>query len=97
MTETTEPLRNGAKLPTHPADTTARKIIKYGEVRDAHTGITCGGGLHRSEIQMLRSGEKGGLAHLFRYAIVQEGAVRKIYHTRSRVVVEVETVPVEDS
>lgn len=94
--EYTEPLKSGDKLPNHPADTTARKIIRYGEVKDAHSGIICEGGLHKNEIDMLRRGEKGGLAHLHRYVIVQEGNIRRIYHTRSRVIVQVETVPIDD-
>jgi hypothetical protein len=96
MTEQTEALKNGAKIPIHPAETTARKIIKYGEVRDAHSDVLCSGGLHRNEIDMLRRGEVGGLAHLHKYCFVQEGNTRRVYHTRPRVIISVETIPIDD-
>lgn len=92
MSEFTQPLRNGARLPLHPEGTTARKVVKYGEVTDSHNGIILTAGLHRSEIQMLRRGELGGLGHLYRYAFVQEGSHMKIFHTRPRVVVAVECI-----
>lgn len=87
MKEYTSPLRNGAKLPDHPADTTARIIVKYGEVTDARTGTICVAGLHNQEIQLLMGKNPIALSHLCRYAI-RDG---RIYHTRSRVVIEVET------
>jgi hypothetical protein len=92
MTEFTSPLRSGATLPRHPDGTTARKVIKYGEVVDSHDGHPLTAGLHRTEIMMLRRGEVGGLGHLYRYAFVQEGAHLKVFHTRSRVVVAVQCV-----
>jgi len=97
MKEFSEPLKSGAKLPTHPSETTARKIVRYGEVTDSRDGHPLTGGLHQNEIQMLRSGEVGGLAHTYRYCFVQEGNERKIYHTRSRVTICVETLPIEDA
>jgi hypothetical protein len=92
MTEFTEPLKSGAKLPLHPDGTTARTVIKYGEVIDSRDGHALTAGLHRNEIMMLRRGEQGGLSHLYRYAIWQEGQHLKIFHTRSRVVVAVECI-----
>ena len=85
--EYTAPLKNGAKLPTHPADTTARKILSYGEVTDARTGTICVAGLHNNEIQLLMGKNPIALSHLCRYAI-RNG---RIYHTRSRVKILVET------
>jgi hypothetical protein len=91
MEEFTEPLRNGAKLPDHPSDTTAKKIIKYGSVFDSHDGHELTAGLHDSEIRTLMNGGNPALAHLYRFAIKQVGADKRIYHTRSRVIIEVET------
>jgi len=90
MAEFTQRLKSGDKLPSHPADTTARKIISFGEVKDARDSYPLAAGLHRNEVDMLKRGEKGGLAYLYRYAIVQDGKDRRIYHTRSRVVIAVE-------
>ena len=87
MTEFSSPLRNGAKSPDHPADTTSRIIVKYGEVTDAHTGTICVAGLHNQGIQLLMGKNPIALSHLCRYAI-RDG---RIYHTRSRVVICVET------
>jgi hypothetical protein len=84
----TEPLKSGAKLPDHPA-TTTQKIIKYGEVRDAHTGQLLAAGLHESDVRSLMSGNKA-LNHLYRFAIKQIGDAKYIFHTRPRVVIEVE-------
>lgn len=87
--EFTEPLASGAALPDHPADTTARKVIKYLSAFDSHDGHELSAGLHRNEIEILRQGETGGLSHLYRYSFVQEGKNLKIYHTRNRVVISV--------
>lgn len=91
MEEYSEPLRTGAKLPVHPADTTARKVISYGEVSDSRDGHILTAGLHRNEIQTLKHGGNPALSHLYRYAI-QDGC---IYHTRSRVTMAVTTTDVE--
>lgn len=82
----TQPLRSGDKLPDHPDHTTSLKIIKYGRVTDDADGHECAGGLHATEISMLKGGERGGLAHLYRYAIIDG----RIFHTRNLVVVDVE-------
>jgi len=42
--------------------------------------------LHRTEVGMLRGGERGGLSHLYRYHIESN----HIFHTRGSVVIEVE-------
>lgn len=86
MISTTEPLRNGARLPTHPATTTALRITAYGEVRDAKDGHPLTAGLHNNEIRTLMGGGNPALAHLYRYAI-RDG---HIYHTRSRVTIDCE-------
>lgn len=83
--ETTEPLPNGAELPTHPALTNARRIIAYGRVWDDADGITLLGGLHANEVRMLMSGQQMNLKHLYRYAIRN----RRIYHTRNLVCIDV--------
>jgi hypothetical protein len=90
MTEWTQPLRNGAKIPDHPDGTTARKIIKLGEVVDAKDGHPLTAGLHESDIRSLMSGNHA-LDHLYRFAIKQIGDDKVIYHTRSRVIIAVET------
>lgn len=89
--DTTESLVNGAPLPDHPSSTTARKITVYGPVFDADDNQQLTAGLHRNEISMLMSGEKI-LEHAYRYAIVD----RKIYHTRSRVIIYVKTEPANE-
>ena len=87
MSETTEPLRNGDDLPTHPSSTTALKIIKYGNVYDDGNGTPLrAGGLKENEIQMLMQGNQMALKHLYLYALRN----KKIYHTRDLVVIEVE-------
>lgn len=90
--EFTDPLRNGAKVPLHPSGTTARRVVKYTTVHDSHDGHPLTAGLHRSEIDMLRRGEIGGLGHLYRYAFVQVGSDLRIFHTRSRVTIGVECI-----
>lgn len=87
----TESLTNGASLPTYPHDTTARKVVSYGFVFDADDNTQLTAGLHRSEINTLMSGQRI-LEHAYRYAVVD----RKIYHTRSRVVIHVQTVDAEE-
>jgi len=82
----TSPLKNGDKLPDHPSDTTALQITKYGRVFDATDGLELLPNLHRTEIGMLRGGERGGLSHLYRFHI-ESG---HIFHTRAAAVVEVE-------
>jgi len=82
----TSPLRNGDKLPDHPDHTTALQITKYGRVFDATDGQELMPNLHRTEVGMLRGGERGGLSHLYRYHIESN----HIFHTRGSVVIEVE-------
>lgn len=89
----TSPLRNGDLLPDHPDHTTALKVVSYSRVTDATDGRELMAGLHRAEVSMLKSGEKGGLEHLYRYAIVD----RHIYHTRGLVVVEVECTDADET
>ena len=86
-TEVTEPLANGAELPDHPANTTALKVIKYGKVFDADDGRPLRAGLHQSTLRTLMSGQRI-LGHLYAYVILDH----HIYHTRNRVVVDVECV-----
>lgn len=83
--ETTEPLRNGQKLPDHPSDTTALKIVKFGAVRDDADGTPLQSGLHQNEIRMLQMGQQMSLGHLYRYAILDG----RIFHTRDLVVIDV--------
>lgn len=83
----TDPLRNGVRLPDHPATTTALKVTRYGEVYDAKDHHPLTAGLHANEIRTLMGGGNPALAHLYRYAI-RDG---RIYHTRSRVVIAVDT------
>lgn len=90
--DVTEPLKNGAKLPEHPALTTSKKIVEYGAVQDDATGTVLHGGLHNNEITMLMGGQQGSLSHLFRCAIRN----RHIYHTRPLVVISVRTEDVDD-
>jgi hypothetical protein len=87
----TSPLRSGDELPNHPDHTTALKVLNYGKVYDDADGHELMRGLHRAEITMLMSGQKGGLDHLYRYAMVNG----HIYHTRSLVTVECECVSVD--
>lgn len=87
----TEPLQNGDPLPSHPHDTTARKIVSYGFVFDAEDNTQLTAGLHRNEISMLMSGQRI-LDHAYRYAILD----RKIFHTRSRVTIRVKTEPANE-
>ena len=84
--EYTEALRNGAKLPKHPAETTARKVVKYLDVLDSRDGHELTAGLHNNEIRTLMNGGNPALAHLYRFSI-KNG---RIYHTRSRVILVVE-------
>lgn len=85
--DTTEPLINGAKLPDHPANTTARKIVSLGPVRDTADSTVLTAGLHRNEMAMLRSDQRESLSHLYRYAIIDHC----IYHTRHLVTVDCKT------
>ena len=85
LMDVTESLRNGDKLPEHPASTNALRIVKYGRVRDAEDGKTLRAGLHQNEIRMLMNGEKMALTHLYAYAMLNG----HIYHTRDRVTIDV--------
>jgi len=83
----TEPLVNGADLPTHPSSSTSLKIVKYGNVYDDGDGTPLRrGALHESEIQMLMNGNQMALRHLYLYTI----RGKKIYHTRNLVTIDVE-------
>ena len=84
----TEPLSNGAEIPSHPSQTTARKIIAYGRVKDAKDGTPLRAGLHHATIRGLMDGHQMGLTHLYAYAMLNN----KIYHTRPGVVIEVRTI-----
>ena len=79
--EITEPLANGQAVPTHPSQTTSRKVEHVLEVRDAEDGVRCTAGLPRNELSVLMHGERI-LAHLYRYCILNG----RIFHTRDRVV-----------
>src|SRR6267142_1506448 len=85
--DVTEPLRNGDPLPSHPALTTSKKIIEYGEVSDDANGTILYGGLHNNEIAMLMNGNQMALSHLYRYAIRN----KHIYHTRPLAIIAVRT------
>lgn len=89
--DTTEPLLNGAELPTHPADTTAKKITHFGRVFDDATGTVLTAGLHNNEIAMLMANQCESLSHLFRFVIRN----MHIYHTRPLVVIECRTEEIE--
>lgn len=87
--ETTEPLANGAELPTHPELTTALKIIKYGDVYDDGDGTPLRAGvLREGEIRMLMDGNQMALKHLYLYAIRN----KRIFHTRDLVTVDCECI-----
>lgn len=89
--ETTAPLPNGSPLPTHPASTTALKVIEYGKVWDDGDGRPLQRGqLHESQIRMLMNGEQMALQHLYLYAIRD----KKILHTRRLVTIDVKCVRV---
>lgn len=83
----TESLANGAKLPDHPATTTALKIIKFGKVRDAQTNHPLRVGLHQNEVRCLMDGNQMGLQHLHAFVMLNG----HIYHTRPAVIIEVDT------
>ena len=87
--EITEPLPNGATLPSHPASTTALRVIRYGSVWDDSDGKPLKVGLHENELRMLMNGEQMALGHLYLYCIRGD----KIFHTRPLVVVDVECAP----
>lgn len=87
--EYTEPLANGAELPTHPSSTTALKIVKFGSVRDDSDGTPLKIGLEANELSMLMAGEQGALTHLYLYAIKNN----RIFHTRDLVIIDVEVTP----
>lgn len=87
----TEPLHNGDPLPSHPDDTTAKRITVYGFVYDADNGQQLTAGLHRNELSQLQHGNQMALTHLYRYCIID----RKIYHTRNAVVIHCKTIPDE--
>ena len=91
MTSETEPLKSGAKLPDHPSHSTALKIVKYGEVRDSHSGVLCAPKLHNSDVASLKAGNKS-LSHLHLFKI-ENG---RIWHTRSRVTITCEVEPLDD-
>lgn len=89
MNDQTQPLRNGDLLPTHPDASTALKVVRYGRVYDDTDGHELMAGLHRAEVAMLRQHE-GDLGHLYRYAIVADSRGKRIFHTRDKVVIDVE-------
>ena len=82
--EETEPLANGAEVPSHPATTTSRRIVSRGTVKDAEDGTKLTAGINRNELMLLMAGERI-LTHLYRYCILNN----RIYHTRNKVVIEV--------
>jgi hypothetical protein len=87
--ETTEPLKNGATLPDHPASTTSLKITKFGAVYDDGDGTPLRqGGLRESEIQNLMHGNQMALQHLYLF-VFRNG---RIFHTRRLVTVDCECV-----
>jgi hypothetical protein len=87
--ETTEPLKNGADLPDHPASTTSLKIIEYGNVYDDGDGTPLQQGkLREAEVQNLMHGDQMALRHLYLYAIRN----KKIYHTRNLVTIDCECI-----
>ena len=90
--DVTAPLKNGDRLPDHPANTTALKIVKFGKVYDSEDGVELGGGLHASELACLMDGNQMALEHLYRFAI-RSG---KIFHTRASVVIECKTVDIAE-
>jgi len=81
----TESLHNGDPLPPHPASTTSLKVVKYGKVLDAGTGVELHPSLHNNELSLLMSRQRHALGHLYLYAIRNS----RIYHTREQVVIEV--------
>jgi len=87
----TSPLRNGDKLPDHPDHTTSLVVTKYGRVFDATDGLELLPNLHRTEQMMLKGGERGGLSHMYRFAVIDG----RIYHTRPSVIIMVETSDAE--
>lgn len=87
----TGPLRNGDALPSHPSNTTARKIVAYGPVYGVGDDIQLTAGLHRNEVATLQSGQRI-LEHAYRYAIID----RYIFHTRRSVVIRVRTEAIPD-
>lgn len=89
LEESTAPLRNGDKLPDHPANTTSLKVVKYGQVWDDGDGKELTAGLHENEIKTLMNGDPMALAHLYRYVIRND----RIYCTRPLVVIDVDCVP----
>ena len=84
----TAPLRSGALVPTHPADTTSLKITSYGKVYDDADGRELMAGLHRTEIVTLQAGQRI-LENMYRYAYVPTSAGCIIVHTRGLVTIEV--------
>lgn len=91
----THPLKNGDPLPTHPHDTTAKKIVSFGPVHDADDGIQLTAGLLRATVAVLIEGGHP-LGHLYRYAILTHDGARRIFHTRPNgVTIRVRTEPVE--
>ncbi len=89
MSETTEPLKNGASLPSHPASTTSLKITKFGNVYDDQDGTPLKAGMLReSDISNLMIGDQMALKHLYLYAIRNN----RIVHTRGLVVIDCECV-----
>ena len=83
--DTTEPLKNGAELPTHPADTTAKQITRFLTVRDAVDGKALSGGLPEGVVRLLMDGVPV-LDHLYRFKY----ANNRIYHTRKLVTIDCE-------
>lgn len=83
----TEPLRNGDSLPSHPDDTTAKRITAYGFVYDADDGTQLTAGLHRNELSRLQCRDQMALTHLYRYCIID----KKIFHTRNSVIIHCQT------
>lgn len=87
----TESLINGAELPSHPADTTAKRIVSYGKVYDAIDETPLTASLHQNELRMLAEGEQMNLTHLYRYGIFNN----RIFHTRQSVIIAVVTEDAE--
>lgn len=86
--EVTEPLPNGAEIPTHPSYTTGRRIVKHLAIRDATTQHPLTATLHANEVSNLMLGHQMALHHLHAFAIRNN----HLYHTRklAEIVVECE-------
>ena len=89
--EETEPLVNGAEVPSHPATTTSRRVTARLAVKDAEDGTKLTAGINRNELMLLMAGERI-LSHLYRYCILNN----RIYHTRNSVIIEVKCEPIDE-